>query len=75
MKKVFSILAIAAIATSFVACGPSAEEKAKAEEAAKRAADSLAAALNSALTAAIDSAANAVTDSAATTAPATEEKK
>ena len=39
MKKVFSIIAVAAMTASVVACGPSAEEKA-AEEA--RVADSLA---------------------------------
>ena len=50
MKKVFSIIAVAVVAT-FVACGPSAEEKKKADEkriqdsieAAQRMADSLAA--------------------------------
>ena len=31
MKKVFSIIAVAVLATAFVACGPSAEEKAKME--------------------------------------------
>jgi len=32
MKKVFSIIAVAAVATSFVACGPSKEELAKREQ-------------------------------------------
>ena len=40
MKKVFSIIAVAALATSFVACGPSADEKAKMEAEAQRKADS-----------------------------------
>lgn len=34
MTKLFSTIAVALLATSFVACGPSAEEKAKMEEAA-----------------------------------------
>lgn len=62
MKKVFSILAIAVVAT-FVACGPSAEEKAKLEEAAKLQADSIAAAME----AQINAAATQITDSAAAT--------
>jgi hypothetical protein len=41
MKKVFSIMAVAALA-AFVACGPSAEEKAKMEERAKQIQDSIA---------------------------------
>jgi hypothetical protein len=46
MKKVFSIIAVAAVAAGFVACGPSAEEKAKMEERAKFVADSTAAAIS-----------------------------
>ena len=64
MKKVMSIIAVAAITTAFVACGPSAEEKAKAEEQAKRVADSITKSLEAAVneaaaatTAAVDSAA------------------
>ncbi len=45
MKKVFSIIAVALVAT-MVSCGPSAEEKAKMEADAKRAIDSAAAAAN-----------------------------
>ena len=45
MKKVFSIIAVAVVAT-FVACGPSAEEKAKME--AQKQADSIAAATRAA---------------------------
>jgi len=41
MKKVLSLIAVAAMAT-LVSCGPSAEEKAKMEENAKRIADSIA---------------------------------
>lgn len=44
MKKVFSIIAVAAVAT-FVACGPSAEEKAQMEERAKEMQDSIAASI------------------------------
>jgi ABC-type uncharacterized transport system auxiliary subunit len=73
MKKVFAILAASAM-LAIVACGPSAEEKKKAEEkriqdsieAATRNADSLAALEASMMP---DSAAVS-TDSAATTAPA-----
>ncbi len=32
MKKLFSIIAVAALSTAFVACGPSKEEIAKAEQ-------------------------------------------
>lgn len=45
MKKVFSIIAVAVVAT-FVACGPSAEEKAKMEERAKFIQDSIAASIS-----------------------------
>lgn len=72
MKKVFSIIAVAVLATSFVACGPSAEEKAKMEEQAKRTADSISAALSASLEGAMNEAA-ATTDSAAATAPAATE--
>jgi len=44
MTKLFSIIAVAIIATSVVSCGHSAEDKAKLEEQAKHAADSIAAA-------------------------------
>lgn len=46
MKKVFSIIMLAVVATSFVACGPSAEEKAKMEERAKQIQDSIAASIS-----------------------------
>ena len=45
MKKVLSIIAVAVVAT-FVACGPSAEEKAKMEERAKFIQDSIAASIS-----------------------------
>jgi len=75
MKKVFSIVMVAALATAFVACGPSAEEKAKMEERAKQVADSIAAAISASMnevpteTAPVDSAA-ATTAPTETTAPA-----
>lgn len=65
MKKVLSIIVVAVVAT-FVACGPSAEEKAKMEEAAKRAGDSISAALSESLNSAMTEA--TATDSTATTA-------
>jgi len=74
MKKVLALVMIAGM-FSLVACGPSAEEKAKMEEAAKMQADSIAAAAQQAADQAaaaasqaattVDSAA-AVVDSAAT---------
>jgi hypothetical protein len=67
MTKLFSILAVAVLATTFVSCGPSAEEKAKMEEAAKRAGDSISAALSESLNSAMTEA-TATVDSAATTA-------
>ena len=76
MKKVLSILAVALVAT-FVACGPSAEEKAKMEADATRMADSLKAALEASINTAVSDAATTVDSAAATTetVPATEEKK
>ena len=74
MKKVLSILAVALVAT-FVACGPSAEEKAKLEADATRLADSLKVAMEAVMTAptetTTDSTAAATTE---TTAPAEEKK-
>ena len=49
MTKLFSIIAVAIIATTVVSCGPSAEEKAKMEEQAKLTADSIAAALSASI--------------------------
>ena len=46
MKKAFSIIAVAVVASAFVACGPSAEEKAKMEERAKQIQDSIAASIS-----------------------------
>jgi hypothetical protein len=75
MKKVLSILAVALVAT-FVACGPSAEEKAKIEENAKRTADSLAKAIEESLSSAVSEATTVDTTvaPAETTAPAEEAK-
>lgn len=72
MTKLFSIIAVAIIATTVVSCGPSAEEKAKMEENAKRIADSIAAAATAAIEQAATEAAPATTDSAAAAAPAAE---
>lgn len=76
MKKLFSIIAVAFVATSFVACGPSAEDKAKAEELAKRIGDSTQAAIEAGINAVVE---QAPVDSAAavateTAAPAEEAK-
>ena len=75
MKKVFSIIAVAVVAT-FVACGPSAEEKAKMEERAKQIQDSIAASISNSMeteaTAPADS--TAAAPATETTAPAAEAK-
>ena len=65
MKKVFSIIAVAAVA-AFVACGPSAEDKAKMEERAKQIQDSIAASIPTTMEP------PEATDSTAAAAPATE---
>ncbi|MDI9340709.1 MAG: hypothetical protein QM534_09055 [Sediminibacterium sp.] len=70
MKKVFSIIAVAALSVAFVACGPSAEEKAKMEENAKRIQDSIAAAINASMNAATEAASTAVDSAAAAAANA-----
>jgi len=75
MTKLFSIIAVAIFATTFVACGPSAEEKAKMEEAAKHTADSISAALEASLAGAMNEAtadSTAAPAETATTAPAEE---
>ena len=69
MTKLFSIFAVAILATTFVSCGPSAEEKAKMEEAAKHAGDSIADALSKSLEGTVET---ATADT--TTAPAAETK-
>lgn len=72
MKKVLSVLALAST-FAFVACGPSAEEKAKMEEDAKRTQDSIANAINQSMTeAAVEPMADSTAAAAATTAPAEE---
>ena len=68
MKKVLSLLAVAVMLT-VVSCGPSAEEKAKIEENAKRIADSIAAAATAAMEAPAEA---APADTAAAAAPAAE---
>jgi len=73
MKKVFSIIAVAFVATSFVACGPSAEEKAKMEESAKRTQDSIANAISASMTeATVEPMTDSTAATTATTAPAEE---
>jgi len=75
MTKLFSIIAVAIIATTVVSCGPSAEEKAKMEEQAKLTADSISAALSASLETAMETATTDTTVVPATevAAPATEE--
>ncbi len=74
MKKVMSIIAVALFTATFVSCGPSAEEKAKMEENAKRIADSITQAISTSMsqpeTAPVDTAAAA----APTETPAAEAK-
>ena len=67
MKKVFTIIAVAVVATAFVACGPSAEEKAKMEERAKQIQDSIATSISESMQT------EAAADTAAVAAPATTE--
>lgn len=74
MTKLFSIIAVAIMATTVVSCGQSAEEKAKIEEQAKHTADSISAALEASLAGAMEAATD-TTAAAATTetaAPAAE---
>jgi len=73
MKKVLSIIAVAVVAT-FVACGPSAEEKAKMEERAKFIQDSIAASISESMqtTEPTDTTAAAAPATTETTAPAAE---
>ena len=72
MKNVFSIIAVAFVAASFVACGPSAEEKAKLEENAKRSADSIANAISASMSEAApaETVVDTTAAAAATMAPA-----
>ncbi|MBS1636750.1 MAG: hypothetical protein JST26_12615 [Bacteroidetes bacterium] len=71
MKKVFSIVAVAVMATAFVACGPSAEEKAKMEEQAKRFQDSMTAALEASMQTAAPEVTDTTKAAETTTAAAT----
>ncbi len=77
MTKLFSIIAVAIVATSFVACGPSADDKAKMLERANFVLDSTTKATQAtqeALTDAVTDAAPATpTDAAATTPTAATE--
>lgn len=78
MKKAFSIIAVAFIATSFASCGASAEDKAKLEEREKQIKDSIANTISQSMEtveAAVDTAAAAAvstaTDAAAAAVEAT----
>ena len=71
MKKSVTLLFVA-VAMSFAACGPSAEEKAKMEAQAKAKMDSLFNAASQSMSTALDSVSKATP---APAAPATEEKK
>jgi hypothetical protein len=81
MTKLFSILAVALLATTFVSCGPSAEEKAKMEERAKFISDSINKALEASMQTATEATPTETTTTESTTttveapAPAAEVKK
>ena len=70
MKKVMSIIAVALFTATFVACGPSAEEKAKMEERAKQVTDSIANAISASMAAPTEEATPADSAAAATTTAA-----
>jgi hypothetical protein len=72
MKKLFTLLFIAG-AMSIVACGPSAEEKAKMEAESKAKMDSLFNAASQSVTTSMDSV--ATTHDSTVVTPSTEEKK
>jgi len=75
MTKLFSIIAVAIMATTVVSCGPSAEEKAKIEEQQKLTADSISAALEASLAGAMNEAtADTTVTSVETTTTVIEEK-
>ncbi len=74
MKKVFSIVAVALVASSFVACGPSADEKAKMEEREKFMKDSMAAAINTEMAAPADTTAAPAAEAAPAEAAAPAEQ-
>ena len=72
MTKLFSIIAVAALATTFVACGPSAEEKAKIAEREAFVKDSIAAALSASIEGAMTTETAPVDTTAAATATTAE---
>ena len=74
MTKLFTMFAVAIIATTVVSCGPSAEDKAKAEERAKFVADSTQAAIEASLATTVETATADTTAApgAETAAPAAE---
>jgi hypothetical protein len=69
MKKAFTVIAACMIAASFVACGPSAEDKAKMEEREKQMKDSMANAISNDMENANDSNTTAAPATTETTAP------
>lgn len=64
MTKLFSIIAVAVVATTLVSCGPSAEEKAKMEAKLQHDADSISAMITAGLETAVTDAAATATDAA-----------
>lgn len=73
MKKVMSIIAVALVTATVVSCGPSAEEKAKLEENAKRMSDSIANVISNSLNAATETTTDSIAATTTeTTAPAEE---
>lgn len=72
MTKLFSIIAVAIMATTVVSCGQSAEEKAKIEEQAKHTADSISAALEASLAGAMEAATDTTAATTETAAATTE---
>ncbi|MFO0320861.1 MAG: hypothetical protein ACK504_00345 [Bacteroidota bacterium] len=76
MTKLFSIIAVAFVATTFVACGPSAEEKAQIEAKLQHDADSISALVTEGIETAVSDASATTTEAApatAETAPAATE--
>jgi hypothetical protein len=71
MKKVYSIIAVAFLAIAFVACGPSAEDKAKMEEREKQIKDSIQASVSQSMETAEPADTNATPAPATEAAPAT----
>ncbi len=75
MKKVFSIIAVAVVATIFASCGQSAEEKAKMDADATRKADSIVKAMEASLGTVVSEATAVDSTKAAETPTVAEEAK